>query len=83
MSKDIKLCLNIIEELLVEIEHMENIIELFAIGFDNNTTDGNDYEMSSMYILGKMICQIREKQILGLSDLLEKMLKKSSSESFT
>lgn len=83
MSKDIKLCLNLIEELLVEIEHMENIIELFAIGFDNNTTDGNDYEKSSMYILEKMICQIREKQILGLSDLLEKMLKKSSSESFT
>lgn len=81
MSKDIKRCLSLIEDLLVEIEHIENIIDLFALGFDNLTRQENDCEKSSMYILGKLICQIKEDQILSLSNILESIDKNVVLES--
>ena len=81
MSNDLRCCMDIIESILVEIEHLENVIEIFSLGFENNTTDGNDYEISSMYILEKLISQIKEEQILKLSDILESISKNSVQES--
>ena len=48
-----------VDSLLLELEHIQNVIGALEIGFKNNPFDSRNMENSSMYVLGKHIESLR------------------------
>ena len=48
-----------VDSLLLELEHIQNVIGTLEIGFKNNPFDSRNMENSSMYVLGKHIESLR------------------------
>jgi FtsZ-binding cell division protein ZapB len=67
-EEKIQEALDIIEHLLVEIEHLQNLMEILILGFQN---DSKDCEASSLYILGQYIEKIKNEYVITLMDTLE------------
>ena len=72
MSK-IQDALDLVEDLLIGVEHIKNTIELLGVGYYNDHNDCKDCEVSSLYILGQYIELVQEEQLIKLCDLLETM----------
>ena len=72
MSK-IQDALDLVEDLLIGVEHIKNTIEVLGVGYYNDHNDCKDCEVSSLYILGQYIELVQEEQLIKLCDLLETM----------
>ena len=72
MSK-IQDTLDLVEDLLIGVEHIKNTIEVLGVGYYNDHNDCKDCEVSSLYILGQYIELVQEEQLIKLCDLLETM----------
>jgi len=47
--------MDIVEDLLIEFEHLENMLEILGIGFENCTNSDHKCETSSSYIISKYL----------------------------
>lgn len=65
--------LDLVENLLIGVEHIKNTIEVLGVGYYNDHNDCKDCEVSSLYILGQYIELVQEEQLIKLCDLLETM----------
>ena len=65
--------LDLVEDLLIGVEHIKNTIEVLGEGYNNDHNDRKDCEISSLYILGQYIELVQEEQLIKLCDILEAM----------
>lgn len=72
MSK-IQDALDLVEDLLIGVEHIKNTIEVLGVGYYNDHNDCKDCEVSSLYILSQYIELVQEEQLIKLCDILETM----------
>ena len=73
MSDKIHRAADLVEDLIIEFEHIQNLLEVLSFGFDNDHNDCKECEISSIYILSKYIDTVPNPKLLSLSDLLESM----------
>ena len=62
MGKVMRL-MDIVEDLLIEFEHFQNMLEILEIGFENCTNSDHKCETSSIYIIGKYLEMIKTEYI--------------------
>ena len=55
--------LDTIDNLSLELRHIQNLLELLGIGFAHNPFGSKDYEVAATYILGKYIERIHNEYI--------------------
>ena len=48
-----------VDSLMLELEHIQNVLGILEMGFKKNPFDSRNMENSSMYVLGKHIENIR------------------------
>lgn len=48
-----------VDNLMLELEHIQNVLGILEMGFKNNPFDSRNMENSSMYVLGKHIESLR------------------------
>ena len=53
--------MDIVEDLLIEFEHLENMLEILEIGFKNCTNDDHICETSSIHVIIKYLKMIKTK----------------------
>ncbi len=62
--------MDIVEDLLIEFEHFQNMLEILEIGFENCTNSDHKCETSSIYIIGKYLEMIKTEYIEKLAETL-------------
>ena len=62
--------MDIVEDLLVEFEHFQNMLEILEIGFENCTNSDHKCETSCIYIIGKYLEMIKTEYIEKLAETL-------------
>lgn len=62
--------MDIVEDLLIEFEHLENMLEILEIGFENCTNGDHKCETSSIYIISKYLEMIKTEYIEKLAETL-------------
>lgn len=62
--------MDIVEDLLIEFEHLENMLEILEIGFENFTNGDHKCETSSIYIIDKYLEMIKTEYIEKLTETL-------------
>ncbi len=62
--------MDIVEDLLVEFEHFQNMLEILEIGFENCTNSDHKCETSSIYIISKYLEIIKTEYIEKLAETL-------------
>ena len=55
--------LDTIDNLSLELRHIQNLLELLGIGFAHNPFGSKDYKVAATYILGKYIERIHNEYI--------------------
>jgi len=65
--------LDIVDDLLVEIDHIKNFLEILAVGFENDHNSTKECEVSCIYILSRYIDGIQNNELLCLYDTLAGM----------
>ena len=71
---------DIVEQLLVEFEHIRNYLEVLQLGFDELRYTERDCEKSSMYILAQYLQWLEDSNLSVLFDLLDTIGKECTSE---
>lgn len=59
---------NIVEDLLVEFEHFQNMLEILEIGFENCTNGDHICETSSIHVINKYLEMIKTEYIEKLAE---------------
>lgn len=62
--------IDIVEDLLVEFEHFQNMLEILEIGFENCTNGDHTCEASSIHVLEKYLAMIKTEYIEKLAETL-------------
>lgn len=62
--------MDMVEDLLIEFEHLENMLEILEIGFENCTNGNHKCETSSIYIISKYLEMIKTEYIEKLAETL-------------
>ena len=62
--------MDIVEDLLVEFEHFENMLEILEIGFENCTNGDDKCETSSIHVINVYLQMIKREYIEKLAELL-------------
>lgn len=70
----IQSALALVEDLLIETEHLINMLEVLGVGFYNDHNDCKDCEVSSVYIMTKFIEQAIQPKLEEICDIIESFL---------
>lgn len=62
--------MDMVEDLLIEFEHLENMLEILGIGFETCTNSDHKCETSSSYIISKYLEMIKTEYIEKLAELV-------------
>ena len=62
--------MDIVEDLLIEVEHLENMLEILEIGFENCRNGDHKCETSSIHIISKYLEMIKTEYIEKLAESL-------------
>lgn len=61
---------DIVEDLLVEFEHLQNMLEILEIGFENCTNGDHICEISSIHVIEKYLAMIKTEYLEKLAESL-------------
>ena len=59
-----------VQDLLIEVEHMENTLEVLEIGFENCSYGDHKSEVSAIHVINGYLKMIKKEHIEKLADSL-------------
>ena len=59
-----------VQDILIEIEHLENMLEILEIGFDNCSYGDHKSEVSVIHVINGYLKMIKKEHIEKLADSL-------------